>query len=174
MNLSDEDELCCVAIDNGCWDSEWWWHLFLGPLCKAMCGGNPVNATRLMQASAQHSVGRCAACPLAYRWKGQDAFAPQMYRGRRQHDGWLHVHREMWPKEVTERATAEIERIAESNTNLNDDQLRWKQQVRGAKSVEWAEKDPDARKCEAAMIISTGIKWHLNKCFAAERVVTVH
>ena len=172
-DLSPEDEQFILAIDNGDWSHPLWYHFCLGPLrCPAKCRGDPNKAMQLMVQAGKLSVGRCSQTPLAYEWKGFDVFLAKMYRGRRQHDCWLDVHVQIWPDAVVKRAESGVQRIADTGANVSNDQLRYKQQIRGGKTVDFMRGDKKTLQIEGAIILNQGVQFYLNKCMKAEEVVT--
>ena len=133
-DLTPKEEDFILNIDNSDWQSDTWRHVCLGKKhCLVECGGKPNTALELMQTAAVLSVGRCAATPLAYRWKGVEAFACKTYRGKRQHKAWCHSHLALWPKHVTQRAQAQIEALAAAaaGTTKTNDQIFFKTKIRG-------------------------------------------
>ena len=173
-DLAEKDEDLICAIDNGNWSSKVWAHYCLGARqCKAACDGDPKKAIDIMLTAAEISVGRAGPTPLTYRWKGMDVFLGIMYRGRRQHDAWLSTHQMMWPSNVVKRAAEAIERLAADETNsLDNNRIRFKTQIRGGMCVEMMEHDKEAHQVEHALVLFSAIQVYLNKCFAADKVVS--
>jgi hypothetical protein len=173
-DLTPEDEDFIVHIDNGCWANKSWEHYCLGPeRCLAMCGGDPAKALQLMLDAQELSIGGPPQAPLKYRWKGVEQFASKLYRAHRQHNLWIDSHRALWPPSQVLRAQHAIDQLGgDDNVVDNNDTLRYKQQIRGGKTVAFLERDPHARTLEKLMILNTGVQYYLNHCFAADALVT--
>ena len=171
-DLTEAQEASILDIDNGDWK---WTHWCLGAsLCKAKCGGKPGVAKQLMVDAAELASGKLPATPLEYRWKGVEQFMGVMYRARRQHDILLGTHRMIWPAKDVRRAQEEIARLSEQqgSEGMSNDQLRFKQQIRGGMSVEMMEADPEAIRLERCIVLQSGIQLLLNKWFPADKAVS--
>ena len=129
-----------------------------------------------MVEAAELGSGKLPSTPLEYRWKGVEEFMGVMCRTRRQHDILLSTHRMIYPAKDVRRAQAEIARLSEQqgSAELSNDQLRFKQQIRGGMSVEMMEADPRAIRLERGIILQSGIQILLNKCFAADKAVSIY
>ena len=124
-----------------------------------------------MQNAVELSVGVVPPPPLAYRFKGTDRFNAKMYRGRRQHDTWLTCHQKLWPKARTHRSEQQLLELGGANAPRNNNTIRFKQEIRGARSVEFLEQDADAMVVERFMILASGCQSFLNLLFKAESKV---
>ena len=110
---------------------------------------------------------------MTYRWQGVDKFTAELYRGRAQHDIYLHVYLQLFPKEKTARSREAIAALSEEQlANLNNDQIRHKQNIRGGLAVEFLEEDVGGRLLERLMVLNTGVQHYLNKCLQADKLVT--
>ena len=169
LDLTPMDEEFIMAIDNGDWDDALIYHWCLGPTCQANCGGVPDEAKRLMVDAIALSIGAPTETPLTYRWKGVEKFAAKLYRGRRQHDLWLESHKRLWPAAKVRAAEAALESsIDRDGAAANSNIVRYKQQMRGGKTVAFLESDPRALKLERLLVLNVGIQAYWNKCFAAD------
>ena len=104
MDLKPNDETSISSIDNGDWDGEFFDHWCLGAQYCELCGGDPDAALDLMVVAVELSSGACSRTPLAYRWKGVEAFACKLYRGMRQHKLSVYSHLELFPPSKTRQA----------------------------------------------------------------------
>ena len=170
LDLTPEDELFIVSVDNGNWDDDQWKHLCVGPSC--ICKGSRHFALQLMKRAARLSVGHMDPTPLEYRRKGVERFTAKVFRGRRQHDVYLKVHQRIWPHSQTRRSEAALAALAERNGDLSNDALRHKTIVRGGKTVDFMEQDVGGQTLERALILNIGVQHFLNKCFESDALVT--
>ena len=129
LDLTVDDELFIVSVDNSDWRQPGWKHFCVGPpVC--VCRGNRDFALKLMIKCGRMSIGKVESTPLEYRWKGVERFAAKTFRARQQHDILLTVCLRIWPPSDTQRSQAAMERLAASaeaaNSNLSNDAMRHK------------------------------------------------
>ena len=139
----------------------------------AVCGGNAETAKRQMKHAIKLSVGKLEPTPLEYRWKGMERFACKVFRGRQQHDIYLGVVQKMWPASLTRRSEEALAALAaRDDDSISNDALRHKANIRGGQTVDWMEQDADGNQVKVSIIYSSGIQLYLNKCVAADALVT--
>ena len=85
----------------------------------------------------------------------------------------MQTHLEIWPTHVTRRAEEGAQRLAvEGTTTKSNDQIRFKQQIRGGKTVEMLQQDKEGLRTERVLVLNTGVQWYLNHCFGADESVS--
>ncbi len=174
LDLTVDDELFIVSVDNSDWTQPGWKHLCIGVTC--ICRGNPGFALKLMIKCGQLSIGKIESTPLEYRWKGMEVFAAKTFRGRQQHDILLNACLMIWPPSQTQRSEAALARLAELddglNGNLSNDALRHKANVRGGQTVDWMLQDTNGDMLKRCLLYNVGVQHFLNLCLKADELVT--
>ena len=172
-DLTPQDEVDILAIDNGDWDSWYITHWCVRGMCPLQCNGDGAKAKRTLKVRIQLSLGSMPMVPLEYRWKGMDAAAAWSLRARRQHDlllrGLLRVFQPEKVRKAQQELVLAVADFANGANPIGDiGTFKAKQMVRGGKICEFHAKDYQAKRLEVACVLGGPVQHFLNSCFASD------
>ena len=124
-----------------------------------------------MLESVQQSTGEVGTPPLKYRWKGVERLTCTFFRGRRQHDVWLRSMQVIWRDAKVKKPAEQLERVSIDGVTSNETS-KYKADIRGGRTVDFMRRDLGAMQLERTIVLNTGVQMYLNKCLAADGVVT--
>ena len=160
LDIDDKEETLILSGDNGDWSQDDVYHWCVRGQCALGCDENREKSLKIVTQCVLTSIGKGYITPLEYRWKGMEKASSKAFRGRRQHRLLDRALERMCPKNIVDKARANIVQVGEQEADFTV-----KRQIRAGKVIDAFNKAPHVLDFESAQVANVPGQTYLKAVF---------